>query len=840
MGVANHMTISTASLYRAPLSHTIGAGPDKFVLNLAQDYYLEDAKVAISVDGKQVGGITSLSSLFSSGASDTITLFGNWGAGAHNISVSFLNDATNKATGEDRNVAILGVSYNGATVLNKTTMLWRAEAASFQVNSVSSVSSVSSLNGTNGADTITGTKFADIITGGYGNDLLTGDDGQDTLVMKRGDGKDVISDFTASGVQADKLALSGYMISSFNDLKGRMSQSGKDTLLTLDVNNSALLKNVDMTTLTAANFQITNPIAKLAGASLAAGTGSDKLVIKLTQDYFAGDNAKFTVAVDGQQVGGIFSTSAVRFTGEQDVLTLSGNWGAGQHDVTVKFLNDAGNALTQEDRNLNIVGATMNGTYVADSFKSLYVAGAHSFTATIVGAKPPSHDTFLYAKGAGSQVITGFGAQGADADVLRIDGYGLMNRVSTGTGTRATFDDLKSVMSQVGTDTVIKLSGTDIVTLKNVTMTTLSADNFALVSKIEGPAQYATHNGWVVTNNTWNSGELTYGRDYTIKASYDANAITTGTTFSWDYPPAQYSWTKVLAYPSIEFGFDTYKDAAGNSYDPAHVLPVQLNSLQAMKADFNVTNSGDTWGFDTSFDLWLTKQANGIWSDVTNEVMIWVHQGGMQTWGNKVGTYTDGNYTATIYHTDKYTALVPDKDYDAASIDVKDILSKLTDMGILSSSEYLNQIDFGSEPWRGKGSLTVNSLSYDVQSVDAAGIVSKSHADGGVTNVTKQGTAGADIMEAGTAKLLTMIGGAGNDTFIFKKGEIGAVTVQDFKASAAGLVEHDMLQFSGYGAGATLVHDSGDAWSIHYGASIDHIMLTGVQSLSAADYSFVL
>ncbi|HEX7857257.1 MAG TPA: carbohydrate-binding domain-containing protein [Sphingobium sp.] len=840
------MATSAPSLVKAPLSQTLGAGSDKFVLHLSQQYYAGDAQVTISVDGKQVGGIVTLSSLYGSGSSDTLTVLGDWGGGAHQISVNFINDLRDKVTGEDRNVAVLDISYNGTAVLSSTAMLWSNGPQTFNYTGGSR------LVGTNGADTITGTKYADIITGGYGNDTLTGGGGADCFVMKRGDGKDVITDFTVSGPQANIIQLSGYMFSTFDELKSRMTQSGKDTVLQLDVNNVITLNNVDKNTLTAANFQITDPLAKLKGANLAAGTGSDTLVLKLTQDYLTGDNAKYTVLVDGKQVGGVFSTSAVRYTGEQDILTLSGNWGAGQHSVTVNFLNDAGNPLTQEDRNLNILSATMNGVAVTNAAKAMYVSGAYSFTTTIAAAKPPvveqpatstpvaSHDTFTYTKGAASLVITGFGTQGADSDVLRIDGYGLLNRASTGGTTYTTFDSLKSVMSQVGTDTVIKLSATDVITLKNVTMSTLTEDNFALISHLVGPAQYSTNNGWVVTNNTWNSGDLTYGKDYTISASYDAAAMTTGTTFSWSYPvQPSYGYTKVLAYPSIEFGVDTYKDAAGTSYDPAHVLAAQLSHMSEMKANFSVTNSGDTAGFDTSFDLWLTKAPNGIWSDVTNEVMIWVHQGGMQTWGDKVGTYTDGNYTATIYHTGTYTALVPDKDYDAGTIDVKDILNKLTSMGIISSSEYLNQIDFGSEPWKGAGSLTVNSLSYDVQTVDAAGIITKSHADGGVTTQTKQGTAGADVIETGTAKVVTLIGGAGNDTFLFKKGDVGAVTVQDFHAAASGSTEHDLLKFSGYGAGATLVHDSGDAWSVHYTGGVDHITLTGVQSLSASDYAFI-
>jgi len=65
------------------------------------------------------------------------------------------------------------------------------------------------------------------------------------------------------------------------------------------------------------------------------------------------------------------------------------------------------------------------------------------------------------------------------------------------------------------------------------------------------------------------------------------------------------------------------------------------------------------------------------------------------------------------------------------------------------------------------------------------------------------------------------------------------VTVQDFHAVSTGSVEHDLLKFEGYGSGATLVHDSGDAWSIHYAGGVDHITLQGVTSLTSSDYLFI-
>lgn len=840
------MTIQASGAgFRAPVTQTFGVGSDVLVLKVAQDYFRQDAQFTVSVDGKQVGGTYTVSSLYGSEGVDTLTLLGNWGSSAHTVAINYLNDQYDKATGQDANLAIMGASFNGVDFVSKVNKLWSSGNYNFTTPALTA-DFVNNLAGTNGADNISGRTGKDVITGGYGDDTLTGGGGHDVFAMKRGHGRDTITDFAASGADSDVIQLSGYMLSSFDDLKGRMAQSGRDVLLRLDNNNLITLKNVDMKTLTAANFEFINPLAKQLGANLSAGTGNDTLVLKVAQDLVLGANAQYTVAVDGVQVGGTFSASAVRGSGEQDTLTLRGNWGAGNHSVSITFLNDAFNPLTLEDRNLGVEGVKLNGVDVSGASKLIMGKGVYTFTAAIAAAAVTApvvdakHEVFSYASGSGATTISGFSTTGAGSDVLKIDGYGLLNNgTAAGTKSYATFADLKANFTQVGADAVIKLSSTDSVTLKNVKASELTEDNFSVTSKLAGAMQAATNNGWIVFNNTWGSGDFTYGKQYSVGATYDPKAMATGTTFTWDYPAtAQYSWTKVLGYPSVMFGYDTFNNVSGDN-DPAHVLPVQIKNLDGFTTTFNVSQGGDVAGYDTSYDIWLTNKPNGVWSDITNEVMIWLHRGEMMTYGTAIGTYSDGNYSATIYHTGTYTALVPDKDYLAGTLDVKDVLQKLQKMGIVSADEYVNQIDLGAEPFKGKGSLTINSLSYDVTSRDSAGIVTKSHADGGDTSIIKQGTAKADLMTAGTAKIATLIGGDGNDTFLFKKGEVGAVTVQDFHAASTGSVEHDLLKFAGYGSGATLVHDSGDAWSIHYAGGVDHITLQGVTSLTSSDYLFI-
>ncbi|MDI3309040.1 MAG: family 16 glycosylhydrolase [Acetobacteraceae bacterium] len=97
-----------------PVSLEAGSGADVLVLKISQDAWQGAAQYTVSVDGVQVGGIFTASASHAAGQSDTLTLHGDWGAGSHTVTVTFLNDAWDGATGADRNLYLDGVSYNGA------------------------------------------------------------------------------------------------------------------------------------------------------------------------------------------------------------------------------------------------------------------------------------------------------------------------------------------------------------------------------------------------------------------------------------------------------------------------------------------------------------------------------------------------------------------------------------------------------------------------------------------------------------------------------------------------------------------------------------------------------
>ena len=113
-------------------------------------------------------------------------------------------------------------------------------------------------------------------------------------------------------------------------------------------------------------------------ASPTAGSGPDALVLRISQDAYEGP-AQYTVSVDGVQVGGVFTASALRSAGAADTLTLRGDWGPGEHRVEVAFLNDRWDGTPAADRNLYVEGAAYNGAAVPGAAAALMSAGAQGF-----------------------------------------------------------------------------------------------------------------------------------------------------------------------------------------------------------------------------------------------------------------------------------------------------------------------------------------------------------------------------------------------------------------------------------------------------------------------------
>lgn len=112
----------------------IGSGLDKLVLAVSEDAYLGDAQYTVSVDGQQVGGTLTAHTAQGSMSSDLLEVYGNWGAGAHELTVDFLNDAYAGTSSTDRNLYVDGITYDGKVNTSGTTALLSAGPQTFYFN----------------------------------------------------------------------------------------------------------------------------------------------------------------------------------------------------------------------------------------------------------------------------------------------------------------------------------------------------------------------------------------------------------------------------------------------------------------------------------------------------------------------------------------------------------------------------------------------------------------------------------------------------------------------------------------------------------------------------------
>jgi ribosomal protein L19 len=106
---------------------------DTLQLNISEDAWEGNAQFTVAVDGKQVGGDYTASTLHSSGDAGAVVLTGDWGSGVSNVQVSFINDAYSGTAQTDRNLYVSSISENGATYAGTTASLFSDGTTSFAV-----------------------------------------------------------------------------------------------------------------------------------------------------------------------------------------------------------------------------------------------------------------------------------------------------------------------------------------------------------------------------------------------------------------------------------------------------------------------------------------------------------------------------------------------------------------------------------------------------------------------------------------------------------------------------------------------------------------------------------
>jgi beta-glucanase (GH16 family) len=109
-----------------------GSGKDTLVLHLSGDAWQGDAQFAVTVDGKSLGAAQGVTASHGAGQTQDFTFHGDFGSGAHQVAVSFLND-WGGSPGTDRNLYVDGAEFNGQHVATTAALMDTGATDTFTV-----------------------------------------------------------------------------------------------------------------------------------------------------------------------------------------------------------------------------------------------------------------------------------------------------------------------------------------------------------------------------------------------------------------------------------------------------------------------------------------------------------------------------------------------------------------------------------------------------------------------------------------------------------------------------------------------------------------------------------
>jgi Ca2+-binding RTX toxin-like protein len=454
-------------------------------------------------------------------------LFGGEGEDIFEISgKEGLADIVNGGNGNDTIKALGSASLvlNGFNTVSSSIENWQGNGAGvlgdkgndvFDFSALVAMTNLPFVDGGSGNDTITGSQFTDNLRGGAGNDTLNGGDGNDTLtggagadVINGGEGDDIIvvsgkdgiGDSWDGGNGNDTFSANSVTLSGFNAGASSIEHwVGNNTALLGDGNGnifdlSALQSITGLTyvdggsgndTITGSQFA-DNLRGGAGNDTLNGGDGNDTLTGGAGADVINGGEGDDIIVVSGKDgIGDSWDGGNGNDTFSANSVTLSGfNAGASSIEYWVgnktALLGDNNANIFDLSYLESITGLTYvdggkgNDTLIGSRFKDELRGGAGMDRLegglgndVLTGGKDA--DCFVFGENFGHDRITDLAVTGAK-DVIEFD--------------QALFADFNAVMgaaAQVGSNVVITYDADNTLTLSNMQLAKLSADNFQFV-----------------------------------------------------------------------------------------------------------------------------------------------------------------------------------------------------------------------------------------------------------------------------------------------------------------------------------------------------------------------
>ena len=214
-------------------------------LKLSGDSWQGDAQVKVFIDGVAMSDTVTVAAQHGSGQTQDLTLSGHWDAGAHTISVQFLNDAYGGAAGTDRNAYVDQILVDGNELLTSASWLTYNRTIDYAVSLTDqivagktpvTVSSAVSTTLASTADNLVltgsaalkgvGNALDNVITANDAGNNLYGKDGADTL--NGGAGNDYLDGGTGADHMAGGAGNDTYKVDNAGDVVTEAANAGDD------------------------------------------------------------------------------------------------------------------------------------------------------------------------------------------------------------------------------------------------------------------------------------------------------------------------------------------------------------------------------------------------------------------------------------------------------------------------------------------------------------------------------------------------------------------------------------------------------------------------------------
>ncbi|MFL5054318.1 MAG: beta strand repeat-containing protein [Microvirga sp.] len=634
------------------------------------------------------------------------------------------------------------------------------------------------IDGGLGNDTITGSQGADLLIGGDGNDLVAGGRGDDVALLGAGDDRFVWNPGDGS-----------------DTVEG---QAGADTL---DFRGANIAEQIDI----AANGGRVRFVRDVAAITM------DTNDVETIEFHALGGADKITV---GDLSGTGVTKVAIDLAG-----TLGGAAGDGQADTVLTNGTNGDDTVTLSFQNGARVVDGLAAQVVIDHFETadtLRIATLGGNDVIDASARGPGGPDLLIDGGAGSDTVSY--AAASHAMLINLTGQVTTDGIVT--------DTLSSIENAVGSRFNDTIFGND---FDNVLDGGVEGSDQIFGGLGSDTVSYATSARNVLINL---AGQVTADGINTDTLSSIENAI--GSRFN-----------DTILGNSLDNVLDGGAEGSdqllgGVGSDTASYA----TSARAVLINLAGQVTADGLNIDT-----LSSIENAIGSRFADTI---VSSGGANRIDGGSGTDTVsyiGSQRAMLINLPGQVTTDGIVDDTLSSIEnavgtafndtiVGNDLDNVLDGGVDGSDQIFGGLgsDTVSYATSSRGVLINLAGQVTADGINTDALSSIENAVGSRLSDTVLGSATGNVLDGGAgADLLT--GSGGDDTFVFRRGQANGDTVTDFAGNGAGA--GDVLQFVGYGPGATFVQIDGTHWQINSGDGFTHETIT-LQNAAAVHQSDVL